>query len=119
MWWHNQNLQQGAGIYLFTYWLYERAYFNALKRARQIGLIKLASPRQGLATADNDRFLRYWYEVSMTAILTSTQDARGCLIPAKWFPYNKGGNFIKWYGNQEFVVNWQQDGRESTRSRDR
>lgn len=69
--------------------------------------------RQGLATADNDRFLRFWTEVSHAKCgygFSSRDEAAAS--GSKWFPYNKGGSFRKWYGNNEFLVNWENDGRE-------
>lgn len=73
----------------------------------------VASLRQGLATADNNRFLRLWWEVSgdRTAF-TCTSREESAASGARWFPYNKGGEFRKWYGNQEYVVNWENDGAE-------
>ncbi len=68
-------------------------------------------PRQGLATADNERFLRYWNEVSykdMKCNCTSPES----IIGYKWFPYNKGGEFRKWFGNNDFVINWENNGIE-------
>ena len=69
--------------------------------------------REGMATADNDRFLRCWAEVGINAI------GFGCESPLdaiqskmKWFPYQKGGEFRKWFGNNDFVVNWENDGFE-------
>jgi type II restriction/modification system DNA methylase subunit YeeA len=76
-------------------------------------LADVASPKQGLATADNDRFLRLWFETSLDRIgfgMKNRLEARQS--GKKWFPYNKGGEFRKWYGNQEFVVNWENDGEE-------
>lgn len=76
-------------------------------------LAEIASPKQGLATADNDRFLRQWFEASHDRIgfgMKNREEARQS--GKKWFPYNKGGEFRKWYGNQEFVVNWENDGEE-------
>lgn len=74
---------------------------------------KLVDPRQGLATSDNDRFLRLWYEVEIGRISFTTSSIGESLSSGyKWFPYNKGGMFRKWYGNQEFVVNWFRDGEE-------
>ncbi len=73
----------------------------------------IAEAKQGLATADNNRFVRNWQELNMEKIgfgKTSTNDALESGL--KWFPYNKGGEFRKWYGNQEFVVNWENDGEE-------
>ena len=69
--------------------------------------------REGMATADNDRFLRFWYEVAphrTSLIALSAEDARksGC----KWFPYMKGGEFRRYYGNIDYVVNWENDGLE-------
>ena len=60
--------------------------------------------REGMATADNDRFLRLWHEVSLNHIsmFNKTSD--------KWYPYNKGGGFRKWFGNREYLVNWSNDG---------
>ncbi|MHA3066813.1 BREX-1 system adenine-specific DNA-methyltransferase PglX [Lacticaseibacillus saniviri] len=74
---------------------------------------ELVDPRQGLATADNNRFLRQWFEVAQAHIkfdATSLSDA--IASGKKWFPYNKGGAYRKWYGNYDYVVNWQNDGRE-------
>ena len=65
-----------------------------------------AAPKQGLITGDNDRFLRYWHEVS----LTNTALERNSKM--KWIPINKGGEFRRWYGNQDYVVNWENDGAE-------
>ena len=60
--------------------------------------------REGMATADNDRFLRLWPEISQSKFSKLNIKAD------KWFPYNKGGNFRRWYGNREFVVNWENNG---------
>ncbi len=82
-------------------------------------LAEVARPRQGLATGDNGRFLRLWYEVSacrsnLTA--TSREDAEAS--GARWFPHNKGGSFRKWWGNQDYLVNWEDDGHEIREYRD-
>lgn len=93
-----------------AYWLSDamRAAF-----AKGLPLHKVAEPRQGLATADNNRFLRSWWEVEgrRAAFDCANRDdaeASG----ARWFPYNKGGEFRKWWGNHEHVVNWENDGAE-------
>jgi type II restriction/modification system DNA methylase subunit YeeA len=66
----------------------------------------------GLQTGDNDLFMRAWPEVSLK---NSGYGFKNCDIAAnsgmKWFPYNKGGEFRKWFGNNEFLVNWESDGR--------
>ncbi len=72
---------------------------------------EIAQPRQGLATADNERFLRLWHEVDVNRIgfgLASRDQAKKS--GRKWFPYNKGGEFRRWYGNQDYVINWENDG---------
>lgn len=68
---------------------------------------KFMKPRQGLATADNGRFLRRWYEVEMR----KTSSARDSEVD-KWFPHSKGGTFRRWYGNNEWLVNWENSGLE-------
>jgi len=74
---------------------------------------EVAKPRQGLATSDNFRFLRCWWEVGRSEILfdcrshEESQQRR-----ERWYPYMKGGGYRKWYGNQEHVINWRQDGVE-------
>ena len=74
---------------------------------------KVAEPRQGLATADNDRFLRLWPEVSQKKIGTNLSSISDAVASRrKWFPYNKGGDYRKWFGNNEYVVNWENDGFE-------
>lgn len=93
-----------------VYWLSETMLKTFTKGE---ALEKVAKPRQGLATADNNRFVREWWEVSnnrTSFCCTSREEASQS--GAKWFPYNKGGDFRKWYGNQEYVVNWEHDGRE-------
>lgn len=74
---------------------------------------KFVNPAVGLQTSDNNRFLRYWFEVSIEKIcFNAFNHEQSIASHKKWFPYNKGGEFRKWYGNQEFVVNWENDGYE-------
>ncbi len=78
-----------------------------------LALSAVCSPTQGLATADNARFLRLWFEVSQSRIGFGCENAASAArSQKKWFPYNKGGSARKWYGNQEFIVNWENDGYE-------
>ncbi|MCB9405026.1 MAG: BREX-1 system adenine-specific DNA-methyltransferase PglX [Microthrixaceae bacterium] len=93
-----------------VYWLSEkmRMVFTSGDR-----LGAVASLAVGLQTGDNNRFLRQWWEVSQACFAfacTSREEAQAS--GARWFPYNKGGEFRKWYGNQEHVVNWENDGTE-------
>ncbi|EFN2130504.1 BREX-1 system adenine-specific DNA-methyltransferase PglX [Escherichia coli] len=76
-------------------------------------LSSIAKPRQGLATSDNNRFLKLWYEPSLRKINFSAKDRADALNSrAKWFPCQKGGSYRKWFGNHEYLVNWENDGRE-------
>lgn len=69
--------------------------------------------KQGLATGDNGRFVRFWWEVPQGRIAFGCADREeAARTGSKWFPYNKGGTPVPWWGNQEHVVNWQSDGRE-------
>ena len=81
---------------------------DALLKAFEVGkpLDKVAPPKQGLITGDNDRFLKLWFEVAATKT-AFTYDAN-----KKYFPYNKGGEFRRWYGNHDYVINWENDGFE-------
>lgn len=85
--------------------------------ARDFELFETANPvsahietRVGLITGDNDSFLRRWHEVSLGEInFSATQDE---LSDRRWFPYVKGGEYRRWAGNYEYVVNWFNDGSE-------
>ena len=93
-----------------AYWVSDkiREIFEKNQKLGDIGEAK-----QGLATADNSRFLRLWNEVNYTKIGYNMPNSQEALeSKKKWFPYNKGGEFRKWYGNQEYLVNWENDGYE-------
>ena len=69
--------------------------------------------RVGMFTGDNKRFLRLWFEVNNNKSLYSASSIEECIISEKkWFPYNKGGGFRKWYGNYDYVVNYERGGYE-------
>lgn len=70
-------------------------------------------PKAGLSTGDNDQFLKLWFEVNLNDIyFTATDCIQAMYTGKKWFPYSKGGSFRKWYGNNEYIVNWQDNGKE-------
>lgn len=72
-----------------------------------------AAIKHGMTTSNNNRFTRVWFEVNEKLIgfgLSSTEEASNTKY--KWFPYNKGGSFRKWYGNNDYVVNYENDGYE-------
>lgn len=66
--------------------------------------------RLGMATADNNQFLRFWYEVPNYKIEFNTHNTK-YINNRKWFPYQKGGSFNKWYGNHDYVVDWEDNGK--------
>ena len=71
-------------------------------------LNEYCDPRQGFATGENNRFLRFWWEPDRK------RSAYAGIEPTarKWHPCNKGGGYRKWYGNNELLVNWENDGEE-------
>ena len=76
-----------------------------------LALSAVCSPTQGLATADNARFLRLWFEPSYSRIGFGCENAAlAARSQKKWFPCNKGGGQRKWYGNQSEVIDWENDG---------
>lgn len=93
-----------------AYWASEQVRSIFL---HSIKLVDIAAPRQGLSTADNGRYLRYWHEVDINSTgfaFKTRAEAKSSRM--KWFPLNKGGEFRKWYGNNQYVINWQNDGDE-------
>ena len=93
-----------------AYWISDglRAAFS-----RNPNLGSVADPRKGMVTADNPRFIRAWTEVSRSKMnLSASNRGDANISRCKWFPYLKGGVFRRWYGNQEFLVNWENDGSE-------
>lgn len=87
--------------YPIAYWIGEK-FFQVFSENNLIS--EQGDARQGLITGDNNRFLRFWYEVPQNEFSVYTGE--------KWYPYNKGGEFRKWYGNNSLVVNWENDGTE-------
>lgn len=92
-----------------AYWLSE-SEVNLFDNKK---ISQIASTRLGMATADNERFLRFWHEVNFANIgFDFTDRIQAKKSGLKWFPYQKGGEYRKWYGNLDYVVNWFDDGRE-------
>ena len=74
---------------------------------------QIARPRQGLATGCNDIFIRLWHEVNEEKVNYMAENLDSAIkSQKKWFPYNKGGDYRRWYGNNEYLVNWERDGFE-------
>lgn len=110
--WYFENFQQkyplipGCPI---AYWIGD-AVFECYKEK---ALSEYADLRQGMSTANNDLFLRLWQEVDFTNVALKCSNANEAIISGcKWFPHTKGGEARKWYGNNEYLVNWFNDGYE-------
>ena len=90
-----------------VYWASE----NILKAFDNKILYDVARPRQGMATTNNDLFLRLWYEISTFKMGIGCRDQEDAQKTGKkWFPVTKGGSFRRWYGNFEYVVNYENKG---------
>ena len=99
-----------------AYWLSD-SFIASFKRG--VFLSDVAEPRVGMATANNDRFVRLWYEVASNRMsLDSPNREIAKQTGARWFPFAKGGESRKWYGNNDYLVNWENDGFEIQNFRD-
>ena len=93
-----------------AYWASEQTIKNFISGKN---LSYYASPKQGISTTDNNRFVRLWNEVDITKIGFNYHDCNEASISnKKWFPLNKGGEYCKWYGNRYYLVNYKKDGAE-------
>ncbi|MGO2125005.1 BREX-1 system adenine-specific DNA-methyltransferase PglX [Psychrobacter sp. AOP42-A1-21] len=76
-------------------------------------LYDVAEVKTGMTTADNERFLRLWTEISISKVgFNVANSSEAETSKKKWFPYNKGGGSRKWYGFNESLINWENNGRE-------
>ena len=93
-----------------AYWV-SKGLLSAFATGKSLGDIALA--RNGMKTGENGRFVRLWWEVILQGFNPTACDWKEASSSgAKWFPYNKGGEFRKWYGNNDCVVNWKNEGDE-------
>lgn len=93
-----------------AYWVTEKIHL-CFEKGSILG--EIAKPRQGMATTNNNLFLRQWYEVNnMKTFFIAKNSKEAYESSKKWFPYNKGGEYRKWYGNNDCLVNWEDDGRD-------
>lgn len=92
-----------------AYWLSAELIDAFAKSKRASSIVQ---PRKGLTTGEDGRFLRRWSEVSSSDVLfDANSPSKAAESGRRWFPCNKGGAFRRWYGNQELVIDWQEDGR--------
>ena len=95
---------------IFAYWI-SQPVLDSYTYGERLG--SYGMPHAGMCTCDNDRFLRLWHEINWNAVNLSSSTAEEAVkSKAKWFPYCKGGDFRRWYGNRNYVVNWLNDGEE-------
>ena len=93
-----------------VYWASQQM-LNVFATGAPLG--EITEAKVGLQTGDNERFLRQWFEVSAGRSYMRARDREDAKASgARWFPHNKGGEYRKWWGNQDYVINWQDDGRE-------
>lgn len=99
------NNVSGAPI---SYWISSKIY-EAFENGAPLN--EFANLKQGMSTANNDLFLRLWFEVGDDNVsYHSTSTADSVSSKKKWFPHTKGGSVRKWYGNNDYLVNWFNDG---------
>ncbi len=102
--------------YPIAYWVSQEMISTYLEG---VSLGEIASPKTGMTTADNNRFLRLWYEVSMEKVGFNCRDHNEAILSnKKWFPYSKGGGYRKWKGFDEYLVNWENNGFEIKNNKD-
>ena len=93
-----------------VYWA-EDSVIRSFEKGELLG--NLTVPRNGMKTGDNNRFVRYWWEINYNKFNNhATNVIEAMNSSKKYFPYNKGGETRKWYGNEDFVVNWENGGKE-------
>lgn len=98
------------GMPYTSYWA-SSDIFSAFKNNKLVG--DVSDPRVGMATANNDRFVRLWYEINRDRFSENSISREAAKASRKkWFPFAKGGEQRKWYGNNDTVVNWENDGFE-------
>ena len=91
-----------------AYWCSE-AMINVFENGVKLGLF--APTKKGLDTGDNDKYLRFWHEVGFNKIGINYKDSIHFSIDhMKWAPHDKGGDYRRWYGNKDWVINWENDG---------
>lgn len=95
--------------YPIAYWIRDdiRDKFKIKDNIGSIGETRL-----GLATSDNEKFLRYWYEINKNHLGLNLKQEDAIISNYKWFPISKGGGYRKWYGNNDYVVNWKNNGED-------
>ncbi|MFA9423823.1 MAG: BREX-1 system adenine-specific DNA-methyltransferase PglX, partial [Sedimentibacter sp.] len=104
---NSENFSKISGMPI-AYWI-GKQLLNAFELELTLG--NVAPPRDGLHSGNNDFYLKLWYEVEKQKICFDCNSVSETKTNGmKWYPINKGGSFRKWYGNNEYIVNWENDG---------
>lgn len=104
----NEQLREIQGTPYTAYWASD-VVLSAFKKSHLVG--DVSEPRVGMATANNDRFIRLWFEVNRNKFGINISSRKEAVESRKkWFPFAKGGEQRKWYGNNDTVVNWEMMG---------
>lgn len=109
--WYESDQRSFSKIpgYPIAYWVGDKM----IKAFENVKIDEVAHTVNGFTTGKNELFLRQWFEISYQKAgfrISSLEEAKGSGL--KWFPYNKGGVYRKWYGNNDFLINWYDDGRD-------
>lgn len=88
-----------------SYWMTD-ALMEAFSESK---VLNYGNAKKGLSTGDNDTFLRLWFEINLKKVIFNANNFNN---DAKWYPINKGGSFRLWYGNNEYVINWANNGED-------
>lgn len=91
-----------------AYWVTPEAV-SAYSRAQLMS--EVGQSTKGIITGDNNRYMRLWWEIVTSRIkFDSTSNLDAYQSRMKWFPCTKGGDFRKWYGNKEYIMDWENNG---------
>lgn len=104
-----QNIFTNIPTEPLAYWIGEKIV-ECYKKNTYIS--DYAKPCKGIDTGKNDIFLRLWFEVDENDQYIPNEKSDIDFSKYKWFPYNKGGSYRKWYGNNEYIINWENNGEE-------
>ena len=111
---NQKNFEKIPGMPI-GYWVSDKIR-DIFEKNQKLG--DIGEAKTGMTTADNERFLRFWNEVNILKTEFCAQDFQNSFKGKKWYPYNKGGEFRKWYGNREYLINWENNGKDIKENKD-
>lgn len=96
-----------------AYWASEKVAKSFVENSL---LSDLVQSSVGIQSGDNDKFIHFWWEIDIEKFSSSANTVDDSYSSYKWYPYNKGGLYRKWYGNDDSVIDWQNDGEDIKRN---